>query len=208
MRNSTKKDALSQETKEALKTALIELYAVHPVSKISINQLCAKAGVSRGSFYYHYANIYELLEAVEDDIINDINICVRRNSLFEGIISRSNGMEPGNSVAEYIYLLDYLEQNRRAVSILYLGSDSSFFRDKLFQMTLGNLKTAFTFFPPRDDTQREYISVYMASGIVATYMKWLIDGMREPKELIAEVIMDAAGKIFSPPAARDSTPSQ
>ncbi len=207
MRNITKKDALSLETKKVLKAALIELYAVHPISKISINQLCAKAGVSRGSFYYHYANIYELLETVENDIVNDINICVRRNSLLESIMSRSNGTEPGNSVAEYVCLLDYLEQNRRAVSILYLGSDSSFFRDKLIQMTLYNLRTAFSFFPPEDNIWREYIAVYMASGTVATYMKWLIDGMREPKELIAEVIMDAASKMFSPPAVRRIPPT-
>lgn len=59
----------SEETKKQIKDAFLALYENYPIEKISIRLLSEEAGMNRGTFYYYYADIYALLEEIEDDMI-------------------------------------------------------------------------------------------------------------------------------------------
>ena len=49
-------------TKRALSDAMKELMLEKPFQKINIRQICERCGMSRKSFYYHFKDIYDLLE--------------------------------------------------------------------------------------------------------------------------------------------------
>ena len=51
-------------TKQALKTSLEKLLAKKPLDKITINDLTSDCGISRMTFYYHFKDIYDLVEWV------------------------------------------------------------------------------------------------------------------------------------------------
>ncbi len=55
-------------TKLALESSLKKLLLRKPLDKITINDLTADCGISRMSFYYHFRDIYDLVEwvCVED----------------------------------------------------------------------------------------------------------------------------------------------
>lgn len=55
-------------TKFALEASLKKLLAGKPLDKITINDLTSDCGISRMSFYYHFKDIYDLVEwcCVED----------------------------------------------------------------------------------------------------------------------------------------------
>ena len=55
-------------TKPALEASLKKLMLHKPLDKITINDLATDCGISRMSFYYHFRDIYELIEwvCVED----------------------------------------------------------------------------------------------------------------------------------------------
>ncbi len=55
-------------TKFALEASLKKLLANRPLDKITINDLTTDCGISRMSFYYHFKDIYDLVEwiCVED----------------------------------------------------------------------------------------------------------------------------------------------
>lgn len=55
-------------TKYALKASLKKLLMNKPLDKITINDLTADCGISRMSFYYHFKDIYDLVEwcCIED----------------------------------------------------------------------------------------------------------------------------------------------
>jgi AcrR family transcriptional regulator len=61
---------MAENTKALLKNSLKELLNKKPISKISIRELTELVGVNRQTFYYHYKDIYDL---VEDVIIDDFN---------------------------------------------------------------------------------------------------------------------------------------
>ena len=55
-------------TKPALEASLKKLMLHKPLDKITINDLATDCGISRMSFYYHFRDIYDLIEwvCVED----------------------------------------------------------------------------------------------------------------------------------------------
>lgn len=53
---------MSQVTKRALETSLKNLLLKKPLSKITINDITEDCGISRMTFYYHFKDIYDLVE--------------------------------------------------------------------------------------------------------------------------------------------------
>lgn len=53
---------MSQMTKRALAQSLMDLLETTPLSKITINDIADHCGVSRMTFYYHFQDIFDLIE--------------------------------------------------------------------------------------------------------------------------------------------------
>ena len=59
---------MSQVTKRALESSLKKLLLQKPLNKITINDITEDCGINRMTFYYHFKDIYDLVEwvCVED----------------------------------------------------------------------------------------------------------------------------------------------
>ena len=59
---------MSQTTKRALEASLKKLLLEKPLNKITINDITEDCGVNRMTFYYHFKDIYDLVDwiLVED----------------------------------------------------------------------------------------------------------------------------------------------
>lgn len=53
---------MSQVTKRALEASLKNLLLQKPLDKITINDITADCGINRMTFYYHFKDIYDLVE--------------------------------------------------------------------------------------------------------------------------------------------------
>ena len=53
---------MSQTTKRALEASLKNLLLQKPLNKITINDIAENCGISRMTFYYHFKDIYDLVE--------------------------------------------------------------------------------------------------------------------------------------------------
>ena len=59
---------MSDITKRALEASLKKMLLKKPVNKITINDLTEECGVNRATFYYHFKDIYDLIEwSCEED---------------------------------------------------------------------------------------------------------------------------------------------
>lgn len=56
-------------TKRALADSLRKLLAHRPLDKITVRDIVEDCGVNRQTFYYHFRDIYDLLEWISKDII-------------------------------------------------------------------------------------------------------------------------------------------
>ncbi len=59
---------MTSSTKKAMADAMKKLMKVKSVDRITVNELVEACGLSRQTFYYHFSDVYELLEwAFEED---------------------------------------------------------------------------------------------------------------------------------------------
>ena len=61
-------------TKRALEQSLKRLLATKPLAKITIADITEDCGISRMTFYYHFKDIYDLVEwCLEEDAASVLN---------------------------------------------------------------------------------------------------------------------------------------
>ena len=61
-------------TRKRLSDALITLLMQKPVREITVRELTELANVSRGTFYFHYTDIYDLMDHVEREMFINMGI--------------------------------------------------------------------------------------------------------------------------------------
>lgn len=65
-----KQPEITEKTRQAFIDVFCELYSQKPIEKISVQDIASKAGYNRSTFYQHFADIYELLDSVESDLLS------------------------------------------------------------------------------------------------------------------------------------------
>lgn len=122
---------MSQTTKRALEASLKKLLLQKPLNKITINDITEDCGVNRMTFYYHFKDIYDLVDwiLVEDaskilegrqsfetwnEAFLDILHQLQENKTLVLNVYRSVGRE---QVEQYLYkLLDPTRRNMPTAS--------------------------------------------------------------------------------------------
>ena len=99
-----------RETKRKLGTALVELLQKKTVQQITVRELTSLAHVSRGTFYFHYTDIYDLMTRMEQEQLSQLN------SLMDSLLPRMRQDSAPESLGA---LFDYLEENHEMCSALY-----------------------------------------------------------------------------------------
>ena len=128
---------VSQTTKRALEASLKKLLLQKPLNKITINDITEDCGVNRMTFYYHFKDIYDLVDwiLVEDaakalenktafdtwtDAFLDILRQVQENKVLVMNVYRSVSRE---QVEQYLYKLldpmlrDFMERGAQDVTV-------------------------------------------------------------------------------------------
>ena len=68
-----------RRTHEKIKAAFAELLAEKKaLNKITVAELAEKAEVTRGTFYAHYSNLFEVAEELENDFISVLDLSAER----------------------------------------------------------------------------------------------------------------------------------
>ncbi len=67
-----KTDRRVRRTKGLLQSSLLELMKTKPVNSITIKELVDFADINRSTFYLHYHSIYEILEEMEQDLLDQV----------------------------------------------------------------------------------------------------------------------------------------
>ena len=57
---------MNQLTKDAIAKALTDLLQERPIEKITIKDITDRCGINRQTFYYHFSDIYDLMEWTMD----------------------------------------------------------------------------------------------------------------------------------------------
>ncbi|WP_339308302.1 TetR/AcrR family transcriptional regulator [Paenibacillus sp. FSL R5-0519] len=67
-----KQPQITEKTRQKFIEVFCGLYSQKPIEKISVQEIANNSGYNRSTFYQYFTDIYALLDAVENDLLNDI----------------------------------------------------------------------------------------------------------------------------------------
>lgn len=175
----TGKDHRTKVTKMLIRRAFTDLLQQKPIQNITVKELCVCAGINRGTFYTHYTDIYDLLQKMEDDMLEDFT-----RALEPLLSSDAQALTPVK-ITTGIY--QCLKDNADICTVT-LGDHG----DKAFALRLVNLgrercmETYSKFFGDASPKQIEFFYAFVSAGHIGLLQKWLADGMTAaPGEIAA-----------------------
>ena len=170
--------AASDQTKQALAAALKELMAQKPVDKITIRDLTDRCGIRRQNFYYHFADVYDLMRWMFQE--EAVSLLARH----EGTLLWQEGI---------VQLFQYLEENK-AVCVCALRSVGHdhlrrFFETDIYAVIHRTVEQIGAELGLAGDTPRadlDLVTHFYVVALAGMTESWLLGELdRTPEELIA-----------------------
>ena len=102
MNQAGEKNRSVRNTKRKLREGLLQLMERKPVNEISVKELTDLVDINRGTFYFHYQDIYDLLRQIEDDFFEQ----------FDGMLGKERS-SPSATGYPYLHMVfSFLGDNR------------------------------------------------------------------------------------------------
>ncbi|WP_340003319.1 TetR/AcrR family transcriptional regulator C-terminal domain-containing protein [Paenibacillus sp. FSL K6-0276] len=166
-------------TKLLLKQSLISLLKEKNISQISVKELCTSAGINRSTFYLHYANAYELLEHVEQEIIDNTS------EYLEKIEANDRG------ITYILAFLDYIKKNDDLFAVMLLKSnDNVLFSKRLLNEILMNIDNHLQLDVP--ENMKRFTYAYLVNGSLAIIQEWILGKFIISSNELAQLIFSLA----------------
>lgn len=178
-----KQDARVRYTKMMIRSSFIELLREKPVAKVSVTELCERAGINRATFYAHYADPSDLLRSIEEEFMSELSRWVG-----PAISARSSGALEETLTA----IIEYIGENAAVCSVLLSSSGDAGFQAKVVDAVEQPFLAGFRRGGSREVA--EYFYTFAADGCVGMLKKWLSGGMTVPPAKLAEMMARFASR--------------
>ena len=171
-------------TQTALLEALENLLKTKKLSGITITELCNEAKINRNTFYYHYNNIFEFLDEHKQIILNELSVITPVGKTH----SKQNLVEVFRVLKNHPYFLKIL---------ISPNCDLDFFNE-IFDVATQKSSINTTKADAELNNKELLLCTYCNAGCNAVIISWILNGMKESPEVIADVIWESAKKgVFS-----------
>ena len=171
-----------RNTKQKLQEALLTLLRIKPINEITVRELTDLTDMNRGTFYFHYTDIYDMLQEMEDAFFQDFRVTLNKSfSLY-------------TSAHPYLSsIFSFLGENRNFCQIM-LGpnGDMQFVArvKKLLDEQCSYIwRTATT---DADPARFEMYNAFIINGCIGIFQHWL----DKPESSSPEEIAELAAKII------------
>lgn len=175
-------------TKRALRQALIELMEERGFDGFTVNDLCERADLNRGTFYNHFHDKDQLLSTLENDILADLEGFQDQLGAL-GLSDIVKCRVSKRPLPLLVDLFDYLrEQGDFLHAVLGDGGDISF-GPRLRDSVCTNLVQSMLHERYRNSTDPfvDYYVSFFASAYLGVITRWIETGMKESSEEMARI---------------------
>ena len=164
---------MSEITKKALATSLKKLLSKKELSKITISNITNDCGVNRQTFYYHFKDVYDLLEWI---YLNEV-------------IQSMDGKDTYDTWQQgFLSIFEYILDNKEFVKNTYNSISREFFLKFIYNQTKGLLMNIIEQKSKKlnvKEEDKEFIANFYKYGFVGIVQDWIESGMKEnPNNII------------------------
>lgn len=168
-------------TRKRLGDALIQLLLHKPLQEITVRELAAKANIARGTFYFHYSDIYELLHQIEQDQLDALDALLAR------LLPRMREATPPDAMEQ---LFRYILDNSDVCCVLWGANGDPAFTQTVKELVITRCLEYLGVSAGSNDRQRVLIS-FAVNGFFGSVVGWFEDGRRLSAAEITSVTWEA-----------------
>lgn len=170
-----------RNTKRKLRDGLLRLMEDKPINEISVKELTELVDVNRGTFYFHYTDIYDMLRRMEDEFFES----------FRETLAQTVKLESAFPYLSAIF--SFLGENRVFCKIMLGEHGDMLFVDKIKALVDERCSHIWREATPGCDPARFALyNAFIINGCIGIIQKWL----DEPESRAPEEISQLAGTII------------
>ena len=172
------------DTRARIRDTFLELYSKKSLENIRVTDICEALDISRGTFYYHYADVIAICEEIEDYVIKAMEDDLENTM----IMSFKNQTDPSNVepfIDAYSKSLEKYVAKQPIFYCLMNGSRGKQFVNKWIASVRRKNEINFNYINLKEDSQ-EWMGTFLAAGLVKMLNKWIDHGCKEDPRPIAE----------------------
>ena len=175
---------MSQITKRALEQSLKNLLQQKPLSKITISDITEDCGISRMTFYYHFKDIYDLVEwACAEDAARALQNKKTYDTWQQGFVQIFHAVRENKVFVMNVY---------RCVNREQVEKDLVPLTDQLIMGVITERAAGMTV----READQQFIAQVYSYAFVGIMLDWIRDDMRaDPEELVNRLAMVIRGGI-------------
>ncbi len=165
---------MSNMTKQALEASLKNMMRKKPLDKITIQDLTADCGISRMTFYYHFQDIYDLIEWV---CVEDASRALQGKKSYD---TWQEGL---------LQIFEAVLENKQFVLNAYRCISRDQMESYLYKLTYELIRGVVDEKSqgiPISEQDKEFIAAFYKYSFVGIMLDWIKQGMNEDYHVIAD----------------------
>ena len=175
---------MSQVTKRALEQSLKNLLLKKPLTKITISDITEDCGINRMTFYYHFKDIYDLVEwACLEDAKRALDEKKTYDTWQQGLLQIFEAVQENKPFILNVYRCVHREQVEKSLQPL------------VDQLMLDVIQEESASMMIREE-DKQFIAKIYAYIFIGVMLDWIKDDMREaPQEIVARLVKLLRGSV-------------
>lgn len=170
---------MAKYTQKAIIESFMELLQKKSLDKITVKDIIEETEVNRNTFYYHFQDIYDLLEsAFEEEAVKFRSEADPKNNFYEEYIRTVNFLLDHSNAIIHIY-----NSKSRDVIKTYLESAASFFIGRFVEEAAEGSKLS--------ENGKNYIIYFYTDAIIGITLRWIEGSMMDSKEVLIKTVSDS-----------------
>ena len=204
-------DRRIRKTRRVIRQCLTELLKTKRIQDITVREISERADINRGTFYLHYRDIFDLMEQIENELLEEL----------EDVLNHFKASDLlSNPALVFTRVFQLVKENSDMVSILIGQNGDINFVNRLKDIVREKcLKDWMELFRPGagggrqtsrssqntllDDSAFEAYYSFTVTGCIGLVQYWLDSGLKETPEQLASLVEQIISKglrMFQPEA--------
>ena len=192
MKKGEKMDRRVRKTRAQLRAGLARLMQKKNIKEITVKELVDEIDINRSTFYLHYTDIYQMLQSIEDELMEDILEAIKEHPLDPGM--------KGEGYSFAVQLFRILSANKDICAALMGPNGDMAFVEKIEKLVEDAvLPELFTMFPQKVNDIK-YAYAFCINGCVGMIKCWLTgdsDDTPEHMAYLTHTIISEAPRNFA-----------
>ena len=156
------------------------------MDKITVKDIIEEVGVNRNTFYYHFEDIYDLIDNIFHEEMKSVAAEVRDDSTFEDIMERAAQILLDNRAAiRHLY-----ESKSRDVIYKYLDKVTNMFIETLVRRKAEGTGIS--------EDGIKFITYYYSSATISHSLRWIEKGMPDYDDDLVRIMATSFDATIEP----------